>query len=77
MEPEKWALARPYRVLKIRVKGIGFYAREMGEYLENFQTCHEYLHLRREWPAEGAAHDEGSGDDGEQWKNPGDTGGME
>ena len=49
----------------------------MGEYLKNFQTCHKYLHSRTERPTEGAAHDEDSGGDGEQWKNPGHTGGME
>lgn len=36
VEPERWASARSYRVLKVMVKGLGFYIREMGGYSKNF-----------------------------------------
>ena len=36
MEAERWS--RSYKVLNVMVKGLGFYIREMGEYLKNFET---------------------------------------
>lgn len=35
-ESERWASARSYRVLKVMVKGLGFYIRETGGYSKNF-----------------------------------------
>lgn len=67
------------------VKGLGFYIREMGEFGKNFETWHDLICifkkslwlLRREWPGEGAAQDDGSDGDGEPWKDSGDLWGNE
>ena len=57
----------------------------MGWYLKNVESWHDLIclfkrslwQLRREWPAKGAARDNGSVENGGQWKDSGDSEGVE